>query len=142
MKKRKTKAVARFMIMAGEATPAPPVGTSLGQQGASPMEFCRDFNERSKDRKGDLIPVVVSIYRDSSFDFIMKKCPTTFLLKKAAGIIKGSADPSKMKVATIKREEIRKIAEYKLDELNTDDIEIAMKTIKGTADSMGLLIEG
>ena len=141
MKKRKPEVIVKFMLKGGEATPAPPVGTTLGQYRVRIADFCTLFNEKSRDRKGDIIPVIVNIYKDGSFDFIMKKCSTSFLLKRACGILKGSGEPDKLKVGRIKKEEIRKIAEYKLDEMNTRNIDIAMKTIEGTAQSMGLLIE-
>lgn len=140
MPKRK-KAKVKLMIQACQATPAPPVGPALGQYGVNIMEFCNQFNERSKDKGDNLIPVVITVYHDNSFDFIMKNPPTSFLLKKEAGIVKGSGEPNRTKVATVTRKQIREIAESKLDSLNTNDIDKAMKVIEGSAYSMGLLIE-
>ncbi|MEO0293598.1 MAG: 50S ribosomal protein L11 [candidate division WOR-3 bacterium] len=137
----KVKAQVRLLIQAGQATPAPPVGPALGQYGINIMEFCKQFNERSKGRGDDLIPVVITVYKDNSFDFIMKSPPTSFLLKKAAGILKGSKEPNREKVATVTRKQLREIAKAKLDSFNTDDIDKVVKIIEGTARSMGMLIE-
>lgn len=141
MPKRK-KAEIKLMIHAGQASPAPPIGPSLGQYGVNIMDFCSQFNQRTKDRGDDLIPVVLTVYQDNSFDFITKKPPTSFLLKKAAGIVKGSGEPNRDKVATVNRNQIKKIAEEKFDNLNTNSMEEAMKIIEGTAHSMGILVEG
>lgn len=141
MAKRK-KAEIKLLITAGQASPAPPIGPALGQYGVNIMEFCNQFNERSKKRGDDLIPVVLTVYQDSSFDFIMKKPPTSFLIKKAAGIVKGSGEPNKEKVATITVEQVKKIAEEKFENLNTNDMKQAISIIEGTARSMGVLVEG
>lgn len=141
MVKRK-KAMIKLMIRAGQASPAPPIGPSLGQYGVNIMDFCNQFNERTKNRGDDLIPVVLTVYKDNSFDFIMKKPPTSFLLKKAAGILKGSSEPNREKVATVTKEQVREIARMKFDNLENDELERAMKVIEGTANSMGILIEG
>ncbi len=140
MAKRK-KAMIKLMLRAGEATPAPPVGPSLGQYGVNIMDFCNRFNERSKDKGDDLVPVVLTVYQDNSFDFIMKKPPTSFLLKKAAGILKGSSEPNREKVATVTKEQIREIAKVKFDNLSPDKMGKAMKVVEGTANSMGILVE-
>ena len=141
MVKRK-KAMIKLMIRAGQASPAPPIGPSLGQYGVNIMDFCNQFNERTKNRGDDLIPVVLTVYKDNSFDFIMKKPPTSFLLKKAAGILKGSSEPNREKVATVKKKQVKEIARMKFDNLKNDELERAMKVIEGTANSMGILIEG
>lgn len=141
MAKRK-KAMIKLMIHAGQASPAPPIGPSLGQYGVNIMEFCKQFNEKSKDKGDDLIPVVLTVYQDNSFDFIMKKPPTSFLLKKAAGILKGSSEPNREKVATVTKAQVKEIAETKFDNLNDYDLKMAMKVIEGTANSMGILVEG
>ncbi len=141
MAKRK-KAMIKLMIRAGQASPAPPIGPSLGQYGVNIMEFCKQFNERSKEKGDDLIPVVLTVYQDNSFDFIMKKPPTSFLLKKAAGILKGSSEPNREKVATVTKAQVREIAKVKFDNLNDYELEKAMKVIEGTASSMGILVEG
>jgi large subunit ribosomal protein L11 len=141
MPPKKVKGQIKLMIQAGQATPAPPVGPALGQYGVNIMEFCNQFNQRSKGRGNDLIPVIITVYRDNSFDFIMKSPPTSFLLKKAAGIVKGSGEPNREKVATVKRKQLREIAELKKESFNTDDMETMEKIIEGTANSMGMLIE-
>jgi large subunit ribosomal protein L11 len=141
MPPKKEKGQIKLMIQAGQATPAPPVGPALGQYGVNIMDFCTKFNQQSKSRGSDLIPVIITVYRDNSFDFIMKSPPTSFLLKRAAGIVKGSGEPNREKVATITRKQIREIAEAKKDSFNTDDIETVMKVVEGTAHSMGMLVE-
>jgi large subunit ribosomal protein L11 len=141
MPPKKVKGQIKLMIQAGQATPAPPVGPALGQYGVNIMEFCSQFNQRSKGRGNDLIPVIITVYRDNSFDFIMKSPPTSFLLKKAAGIVKGSGEPNREKVATVKRKQLREIAELKKESFNTDDMETIEKIIEGTANSMGMLVE-
>lgn len=141
MPPKKEKGQIKLMIQAGQATPAPPVGPALGQYGVNIMEFCNQFNQRSKGRGNDLIPVVITVYRDNSFDFIMKNPPTSFLLKKAAGIVKGSGEPNREKVATVTRKQLRQIAEAKRESFNTDDMDKIEKVIEGTANSMGMLVE-
>jgi large subunit ribosomal protein L11 len=141
MPPKKEKGQIKLMIQAGQATPAPPVGPALGQYGVNIMEFCNQFNQRSKNRGNDLIPVVITVYKDNSFDFIMKSPPTSFLLKRAAGIVKGSGEPNREKVATVTRKQLRDIAESKRESFNTDDMKKIEKVIEGTAHSMGMLIE-
>jgi len=141
MPPKKVKGQIKLMIQAGQATPAPPVGPALGQYGVNIMEFCNQFNQKSKGAGNDLIPVVITVYRDNSFDFIMKSPPTSFLLKRAAGIVKGSGEPNREKIATVKRKQLREIAELKKDSFNTDDMKTVEKIIEGTANSMGVLIE-
>jgi len=141
MPPKREKGEIKLMIQAGQATPAPPVGPALGQYGVNIVEFCTQFNAKSRSRGNDLIPVVITVYKDNSFDFIMKNPPTSFLLKRAAGIVKGSGEPNREKVATVNKKQVREIAESKKESFNTDDMEKAMKVVEGTANSMGILIE-
>ncbi len=134
------KAKLKLQISAGAANPAPPIGPALGQHGVNIQQFCQQFNEATKNMGGDLIPVEITIYEDRSFSFQLKTPPVSFLLKKAAGIEKGSSEPNRKKVGRVTREEVRKIAEKKLPDLNTKDIEKAMKIIEGTARQMGIEI--
>jgi large subunit ribosomal protein L11 len=132
----------KLQIPAGKATPAPPVGTVLGPAGINLQEFCTKFNDASKDKMGDILPVEISIYDDRSFDFVLKTPPAPFLLKKAAGISKGSTKGANEVVATISKDDLRKIAETKMPDLNAYTIEDAMKIIEGTARNMGIAVEG
>ncbi len=134
------KRIIKLQIPAGGANPAPPVGSTLGQFGVNIQQFCQQFNEATKMMGGELIPVVITIYEDRSFDFILKNPPVSFLLKKAAGIEKGSRDAARLKVGKVTKEDIKKIAQRKLVDLNTDDLEKAMKVVEGTAKQMGLEI--
>jgi large subunit ribosomal protein L11 len=138
---KKVVEVLKLQIPAGKANPSPPVGPALGQRGINIMEFCKAFNEKTKDMMGFTIPVEITVYNDRSFTFITKQPPATDLLKKAAGIQKGSSNPLKEKVGKITKAQLREIAEKKLPDLNTDDIEVAMKTLAGSARSMGIVIE-
>ena len=135
---KKVIEVLKLQIPAGKANPSPPVGPALGQRGINIMEFCKAFNEKTKDMMGYTIPVEITVYNDRSFTFITKQPPVTDFLKKAAGIQKGSSNPLKEKVGKITKAQLREIAEKKLPDLNTDDIEAAMKTIAGSAKSMGI----
>jgi len=137
---KKVVEVLKLQIPAGKANPSPPVGPALGQRGINIMEFCKAFNEKTKDMMGYTIPVEITVYSDRSFTFITKQPPATDFLKKAAGITKGSSNPLKDKVGKITKAQLREIAEKKLPDLNTDDIEVAMKTIAGSAKSMGIEI--
>jgi len=128
----------KLQLPAGQANPAPPVGTALGPHGVNIQDFCRKFNEATKDMGGDVVPAEITIYEDRSFDFKLKTPPASALLKKAAGIEKGSGDQLKNKVGKVTKEDVRKIAERKMPDLNADDIESAMKIIEGTARNMGI----
>jgi len=132
----------KLQIAAGKATPAPPVGTVLGPAGINLQDFCTKYNEATRDKMGDILPVEISIYDDRSFDFVIKTPPTAFLLKKYAKVQKGSAKGSSEKVATISQATLKEIAEIKLPDLNAYDVEAAMKIVAGTAKNMGIAIEG
>ncbi|MBA3611752.1 MAG: 50S ribosomal protein L11 [Nitrospirota bacterium] len=132
----------KLQIPAGKANPAPPVGPSLGQHGVNIMEFCKQFNARTQKQEGSIIPVVISVYKDRSFSFVTKTPPASDLLKKAAGIIKGSGIPHKNKVGTITLAQLEDIAKLKVEDLNASDIPAAMNVIAGTARSMGITVEG
>lgn len=133
--------VIKLQIPAGNANPAPPVGPALGQHGLNIMEFCKAFNEKTRQDVGSVIPVIINVYKDRSFTFICKKPPVAFLLKEAAGIEKGSGIPNKEKVAKLSRVKIEEIAKRKMPDLNANDLEGAMKIVEGTARSMGIEIE-
>jgi len=140
---KKVKAIVKLQIDAGKATPAPPVGPALGQHGVNIMEFCKAFNAKTAQMDPDLkIPVVITVFADRSFTFETKTPPAADLLKKAAGVPKGSGNPKKDKVGSISRDKIEEIARLKLQDLNTTNLESAVKTIEGTARNMGLTIEG
>ncbi len=140
-KVKKLKALIKLQIPAGAANPAPPVGPALGQHGLNIQEFCTKFNAATKDKGGDIIPVVISVYEDRSYDYIMKTPPASELIKKAAGVKKGSGKPLKEKIGKITKEQLREIAEKKMPDLNANDIEAAMKIIAGTARQMGVEIK-
>jgi len=138
---KKPKAIVRLQIQAGQATPAPPVGPVLAQHRVNIAEFCQKFNEATKNNQGFKIPVEIKVYEGGSYTFVLKQPPASELLKKAAGIEKGSGEPNKKMVGKITRDQLRKIAEQKLPDLNVNGIEEAMKTIEGTAKNMGITIE-
>lgn len=132
----------KLQIPAGKATPAPPVGTVLGPAGINLQDFCTKYNDATRDKMGDILPVEISIYDDRSFDFVIKTPPTSFLLKKFAQINKGSVKGSSDIVATISKDQLREIAEIKLPDLNAYDVDSAMKVVAGTAKNMGIAVEG
>jgi len=133
----------KLQVPAGKANPAPPVGPALGQAGVNIMEFCKAFNAKTQDVEAGMpLPVVISVYKDRSFDFIIKTPPASVLLKKAAGLQKGSPEPNKQKVGKVTRAQVQEIAETKMTDLNAYEIEAAMRIIEGTARSMGLEVEG
>ncbi|AMB92523.1 50S ribosomal protein L11 [Aerococcus christensenii] len=139
---KKVDSVVKLQIPAGQASPAPPVGPALGQAGINIMGFCKEFNAKTQDQQGYIIPVVITVYEDRSFTFVTKTPPAADLLKKAAKVAKGSGEPNKTKVATITSDQVREIAETKMQDLNAADIEAAMRLIEGTARSMGIVVEG
>jgi large subunit ribosomal protein L11 len=138
---KKVIKVVKLQIPAGKANPAPPVGPALGQAGVNIMGFCKEFNARTAEQAGLIIPVEITVYEDRSFTFITKTPPAAVLLKKAAGIESGSGEPNRNKVATIKRDKVREIAEMKMPDLNAASVEAAMRMVEGTAKSMGIQIE-
>jgi large subunit ribosomal protein L11 len=135
---RKVLTEIKLQVPAGAANPAPPVGPALGQHGVNIMEFCKAFNAQTQDQGGTIIPVVITVYEDRSFTFITKTPPAAVLIKEALGLQKGSAEPNKVKVAKLTRDQVRTIAERKLPDLNAHDVDQAMKIIEGTARSMGV----
>ena len=138
---KKVTALVKLQIPAGKTTPAPPVGTALGPHGVNIMGFCKEFNAKTQDQAGMIIPVVLTVYQDRSYTFITKTPPAAILLKKAVGIESGSGVPNKTKVATIGKDKIREIAEIKMPDLNAANIDSAMSMIAGTARSMGIVVE-
>ena len=141
-KKKKLTAVIKLQIKAGLATPAPPVGPALGQHGVNIMEFCKAYNAQTESQRGQVVPVEISVYEDRSFTFITKTPPAARMILKAAGVEKGSPTPHKVKVATISRDQVREIAQTKMQDLNANDIEAATEIIAGTARSMGINVSG
>ncbi len=139
---KKVTSQVKLQIPAGQATPSPPVGPALGQAGVNIMDFCKAFNARTQGQEGMIIPAVISIYEDKSFTFITKSPPASILLKQAAGIAKGSSNPSKENVGTVTRQQVKEIAEIKKADLNAFNVEAAMKIIEGSAHSMGITVEG
>ena len=137
---KKISGYIKLQIEAGKASPAPPVGPALGQHGVNIMGFCKEFNERTKDNAGLIIPVVITVYADRSFSFVTKTPPAAVLIKKACGISKASGVPNKEKVATITKAQVKEIAELKMPDLNAASIEAAMSMIEGTARSMGVTV--
>ena len=136
--RKKVLAIVKLQIRAGQATPAPPVGTALGQHGVNIMDFCRQYNEQTQQFAGQVIPAELTIYEDRTFSFITKQPPAAELLKQAAGVEKGSGEPNRTKVARVTKDQVRQIAERKMVDLNATDIDAAMKVIEGTARSMGI----
>jgi large subunit ribosomal protein L11 len=141
MAKKKVKAVVKLQIPAGKANPAPPIGPALAQHGINLMGFCKQYNAKTSHMAPDIIPAEITIYQDASFDFILKTPPTADLLRKAAGVEKGSSEPNRDKVGSVTPQQLREIAEKKMRDLNAHDIEAAERMIAGTARSMGILIK-
>jgi len=139
---KKIKAVVTLAINAGKANPAPPIGPALAQHGINLMAFCKEYNARTSARIGDVIPAEITVFSDGSFKFILKSSPTTFLIKRAAGVEKSSGTPNKDKVGKITRKQVQEIAEVKMADLNAIDLAGAMKQIEGTARNMGITVEG
>lgn len=139
---KKVKAVTKLQLDAGKANPAPPVGPALAGYGINIMGFCKEYNARTKDRAGEVIPAEITVYTDGSFTFVLKTSPTSVLLRKAAKVEKGSATPNRVKVGKVTRAQIREIAEIKMKDLNAIDLEGAMLQVEGTARNMGILVEG
>ena len=140
--KKKVAALVKVALQAGSATPAPPVGTALGPHGVNIMEFCKAYNAATESQRGNVVPVEITIYEDRSFDFITKTPPAAELIKKAAGVKKGSGVPHTDKVGTITAEQVREIATTKMPDLNANDVEAAAKIVEGTARSMGVKVQG
>jgi large subunit ribosomal protein L11 len=138
---KKITGMIKLQLPAGKATPAPPVGPALGQHGVNIMGFCKEFNAKTADQAGMIIPVVITVYQDRSFSFILKTPPAAILLKKAVGLESGSGVPNKTKIATVSKAKVREIAEIKMPDLNAASIEAAMSMIAGTARSMGIVVE-
>lgn len=138
---KKVKVIVKINLQAGSATPAPPVGTALGQHGVSIMDFVKQYNNKTAEMKGQVVPAVITIYEDRSFDFIIKKAPVSDMIKKTLGIEKGSGKMPKEVAGTLTSDQVRKIAEDKLIDMNTKDVEAAMKIVEGTARSMGVKVE-
>jgi large subunit ribosomal protein L11 len=138
---KKVVALIKLALPAGKANPAPPVGPALGQHGVNIMAFCKEYNAKTADQTGSVIPVEISVYEDRSFTFILKTPPASVLIKKAAGIEKGSSQPNKEKVGSITRDQLREIAETKLPDLNANDVEAAMNIVEGTARNMGVTVQ-
>ena len=139
--KKKVAGMIKLQIQAGQANPAPPVGPALGQHGVNIMEFCKAYNAATESQRGNIIPVEITVYEDRSFDFILKTPPAAELLKKAAGVQKGSGTPHTVKVAKVTADQVRAIAEQKQADLNANDLDAASKIIAGTARSMGITVE-
>lgn len=142
MGRKKLAAVIKLQLPAGQATPAPPVGTALGPHGINLMDFVKAYNDATASQRGQIVPAEISVYEDRTFTFVLKTPPAAALLRQAAKVEKGSREPNKTKVGTVTRAQVREIAELKLVDLNAGDVETAMKTIEGTARSMGITIEG
>jgi large subunit ribosomal protein L11 len=139
---KKVVAEVKLQIPAGQANPSPPVGPALGQRGVNIMEFCKQFNAQTQAQQGLIIPVIITVYADRSFTFITKTPPASVLLKRAAGIEKGSGEPHKKKVGTVTKQQVREIAQLKTPDLTASDLNAAIRTVEGTARSMGITVEG
>jgi large subunit ribosomal protein L11 len=139
---KKVVAEVKLQIPAGQANPSPPVGPALGQRGVNIMEFCKQFNAQTQAQQGLIIPVIITVYADRSFTFVTKTPPASVLLKRAAGLEKGSGEPNKKKVGTVTKDQVREIAQLKTPDLTAGGIEAAIRTVEGTARSMGIVVEG
>ena len=139
-KKKKVAAVIKLQLPAGQASPAPPVGTALGQHGVNIMEFCKAYNDATKAQTGTVVPVEITVYEDRSFTFVTKTPPASVLLRQAAGIEKGASEPGRRNAGQVTKDQLRQIAELKLRDLNAEDVEAAMRIIEGTARSMGIQV--
>jgi large subunit ribosomal protein L11 len=137
---KKVKAIVKLQIMAGKANPAPPVGPALGQHGVNIMAFCKEYNARTANQAGAVVPVEITVFTDQSFTFVTKTPPAADLIRKAAGVSKGSAKPNQTKVGSLTRQQVREIAELKLKDLNAYDLENAMRMVEGSARSMGITV--
>ena len=135
---KKVKTKIKLQCPGGQANPAPPIGPALGQHGLNIMEFCKQFNEKTKDKQGTIIPVVITVYEDKTFTFILKSPPVAVMLKKAAGLAKASGEPGRVKIGTVKRSDVEQIAREKLSDLNATKLASAIRIVEGTARSMGL----
>ena len=142
MAKKHVAALVKIQIPAGQASPAPPVGTALGPHGVAIMDFCKEYNAKTEDKRGQIVPVEITIYEDRSFTFITKTPPVPVMIKKALKLDKGSPTPNTVKVGTLKAEQVEEIAKIKMPDLNCYDVQAAMKIVAGTARSMGVLVEG
>ncbi|MGA9531546.1 MAG: 50S ribosomal protein L11 [Anaerolineales bacterium] len=138
---KKVKAMVKLQIEAGKANPAPPIGPALAPHGINLMQFCKEYNARTSSKAGQIIPAEITVYQDGSFEFILKTPPTAVLLRKAAGVEKGSSEPNRDKVGSVTRDQIRQIAETKMKDLNAIDMDGAMRQIEGTARNMGILVK-
>jgi large subunit ribosomal protein L11 len=138
---KKVKAIVKLNVPAGKANPAPPIGPALAGHGINIMQFCKEYNARTQSKMGEIIPAEITVYMDGSFTFVLKTPPTSEMLKKAAGVEKGSEAPNRNKIATITRAQLREIAEAKMKDLNAIDVEGAMRQIEGTARNMGIQVE-
>jgi large subunit ribosomal protein L11 len=141
-KKKKVTGLIKLQINAGAATPAPPIGPALGQHGVNIMEFCKAYNAATESQRGNVVPVEITVYEDRSFTFVTKTPPAAELIKKAAGVAKGSGEPHKTKVASLTADQVRDIAQQKMEDLNANDVDAAAKIIAGTARSMGITVKG
>lgn len=138
---KKIKAIVKLQVKAGKASPAPPIGPMLAQHGVNMQEFCQDFNHKTAERGDDIVPVEMTVFEDSSYSYILKESPASQLIKREMGIEKGSGEPNKKKVGEITREQLENIAKKKMADLNTDDLDMAVKIVEGTAKNMGLKIK-
>ncbi len=142
MAKKTVKSIIKLHVTGGQANPAPPVGPALGQHGVNIMEFCKQFNDKTRDKQGLILPVVISVYEDRSFSFIIKSPPCSVLLKRACGIAKASGQPNKEKIGKVTKSQVKEIAQTKMQDLNAADVKGAMRIVEGTARSMGIEVVG